>query len=706
MIKTLFLSSNPEHTLPLLLDEEIRAITEKIRSSDYRDAIELTSLWAVRPDDLLQALNVHKPTIVHFSGHGSSAGEIILMDDFREAKPVSAVAIKMLFTTLKDNVRLVVLNACYSEIQALAISEVIDCVIGMNSAIGDNAAIVFAASLYRAIGFGRSVKEAFEQGITALMLQGIPEDNTPQLLVRPGVNPSSVILIDQSSNLTIQTPKISPVKDHCGCGVSAVSKEDRPRVFWVNGTSPTEGAELLFDITNPNEMEMRIDEIEVNVIEYQSAYFLDVMPYAGTGTTRRYSCTVAASVGSYKCKQMSKDYDYVKLSFGELEHFGINVYAQTAGIYTMRVNVRYSLAGQMRDIASDTISIGFFSSIVQRERHNRFDDLFSLHSKHSDAVAVLTMALHDQDIENRQKAAIELGKMGNHVSIPELIRALKNSRSWIRKNAAELLGKLGSVDAVSALAEALNDEDRWAKQYAAEALGKIGDPGGIPALREHLGDKQIAREVAKSLGQIGVQSLAILGDALDSEDAQIRQEATSALEYIGTDAMPLAKKALGDKDSWVRLRATSVLGKIGSSEAARELLNALEDENERVRQNAADQLGVIRNPIAVPALRQALNKQNTGAAFALARVTPPDIIGLEDALKHENWRVRESATAALGQAGYTLAALAHREKLSKEDEATRESINNLLSQMLNDESERVRKIAREKLLEIDRWKKS
>jgi hypothetical protein len=96
MIKTLFLASNPESTPPLMLDEEIRSITEKIRASDQRDALKLESLWAVRPDDLLQALNVHKPQIVHFSGHGSEEGEIILMDNERQAKPVSAAALKML----------------------------------------------------------------------------------------------------------------------------------------------------------------------------------------------------------------------------------------------------------------------------------------------------------------------------------------------------------------------------------------------------------------------------------------------------------------------------------------------------------------------------------------------------------------------------------------------------------------------------------
>jgi len=195
-IKTLFLAANPTGTTQLKLDEEIRAITAKIRASEYRDLLELVSVWAVRPDDLLQSLNEHKPQIVHFSAHGSLSGEIIFVDNNGTTKLVSNKAIKELFRTLKDNIRVVILNACYSRSQAEAITEVIDCAIGMNTAIGDQAAIIFAASFYRAIGFGRSVQEAFEQAKTALLLEGIPEENTPELLVRAGVDPAQIFLVE------------------------------------------------------------------------------------------------------------------------------------------------------------------------------------------------------------------------------------------------------------------------------------------------------------------------------------------------------------------------------------------------------------------------------------------------------------------------------------------------------------------------------
>jgi len=106
--------------------------------------------------------------------------------------------LKALFSTLKDKIRVVVLNACYSKEQAEAITQVIDCAVGMSDSIGDRAAITFAASFYRAIAFGRSVKEAFDQGIASLLLEGIPEEDTPKLITKDGVSPSDIYLLDRN----------------------------------------------------------------------------------------------------------------------------------------------------------------------------------------------------------------------------------------------------------------------------------------------------------------------------------------------------------------------------------------------------------------------------------------------------------------------------------------------------------------------------
>jgi hypothetical protein len=220
-IKVLFLASDPFKTHALALDEEIRTITEEIQSAEYRDSLEMVSAWAVRPGDLQKLLLRHRPHVVHFSGHGvtgeSSVGptpstpvpgrhlipddggqdaRLILMGEGGAPQPVSQEALVDIFEVLRDNIRLVVLNACYTRPQAEAIAKVVDCCIGMNAAIGDKAAIPFAAAFFRAISFGRDVQTAYRLGTNELKLKGIPEDKTPELLcLREGVNPEKVVLV-------------------------------------------------------------------------------------------------------------------------------------------------------------------------------------------------------------------------------------------------------------------------------------------------------------------------------------------------------------------------------------------------------------------------------------------------------------------------------------------------------------------------------
>src|SRR5262249_21941303 len=117
-IQILFVSANPHGTPPLNLDEEAREIEAKLRAAKHRDSLQLITKWAARPDDLLQSLNEHKPHVVHFSGHGSPTEEIVLLDKLGDPKGVSKEALVSLFRTLKDNIRVVLLNACFSRQQA------------------------------------------------------------------------------------------------------------------------------------------------------------------------------------------------------------------------------------------------------------------------------------------------------------------------------------------------------------------------------------------------------------------------------------------------------------------------------------------------------------------------------------------------------------------------------------------------------------
>lgn len=194
-ITVLFLASNPLDQQHLRLDEEVRQVTEMIRKSKHRDSVSLESCWAVRPMDVLQALNEWSPAIVHFSGHGSDRDEIIFQDAAGNAKPVTKEAIVQTMMASAEGIRLVFFNTCYSRNQAEAVVAHVEAAVGMKTGIGDEAARVFAAQFYSSIGFGHSVAQAFEQARALLMMEGVGEEDTPELFTRSGVDPAGLVIV-------------------------------------------------------------------------------------------------------------------------------------------------------------------------------------------------------------------------------------------------------------------------------------------------------------------------------------------------------------------------------------------------------------------------------------------------------------------------------------------------------------------------------
>jgi CHAT domain-containing protein len=149
------LSANPKETARLRLDEEQREIETGLERSQLREKFRLVKKEAVRPKDFRRAMLDLKPQIVHFSGHGEGEKGIAFEDEAGKTKLVDAEALAGLFKLFADSVECVILNACYSKVQAAAIARHIPYVIGMSQAIGDQAAIEFSVGFYDALGADR-----------------------------------------------------------------------------------------------------------------------------------------------------------------------------------------------------------------------------------------------------------------------------------------------------------------------------------------------------------------------------------------------------------------------------------------------------------------------------------------------------------------------------------------------------------------------
>lgn len=182
MIPILFLAADPSDASRLRIGEEIREIRERLQLARQRDRFLLEQRHSVRPMDISQALLDVEPEIVHFSGHGASTGAICVEGPTGKVQEIDAAALGALFELFSSRVRCVVLNACYSAVQAQQIARHIPFVIGMRRAIGDRAAVAFSVGFYQAIAAGRPIAESFRFGCAQVTLHGIPEGDTPVLL--------------------------------------------------------------------------------------------------------------------------------------------------------------------------------------------------------------------------------------------------------------------------------------------------------------------------------------------------------------------------------------------------------------------------------------------------------------------------------------------------------------------------------------------
>jgi hypothetical protein len=234
----LFLAANPVDTDRLALDREARAIHEELQRSGYRDCFDLQTWWATEPLDLLRKLRELRPRVVHFSGHGGhrhaplpgrgeqapgghgsssahrniapmagppggaaagAAGEpgLYFQDPSGRAQFVTAQALGATFGAAGASVKLIVLNACYSDAQADALIEHVDCVVGMGGAIADDAARNFAIGFYGGLGARESVDAAVRQGRAAISLEGLRDSDRPKLKVRAGVDAGKFVVADR-----------------------------------------------------------------------------------------------------------------------------------------------------------------------------------------------------------------------------------------------------------------------------------------------------------------------------------------------------------------------------------------------------------------------------------------------------------------------------------------------------------------------------
>ncbi len=173
--KIVFLAADSKSGL--LLGRESNKIREELLMSTKRDEFLFTTLFEVTGFDFTRTLLREKPTIVHFSGHGSAKG-IFLVNERQVSQLASTKALQNLFKILQKVLKIecLILNACFSKTQAEVVAESIPVVIGTLSKIGDKEAINFSIGFYQGIGEGLNFEDAYKLGRVQVSLNSNEED--------------------------------------------------------------------------------------------------------------------------------------------------------------------------------------------------------------------------------------------------------------------------------------------------------------------------------------------------------------------------------------------------------------------------------------------------------------------------------------------------------------------------------------------------
>ncbi|MDX2006883.1 MAG: CHAT domain-containing protein [Meiothermus sp.] len=162
----LFLPSDPSDQDSLQLLRELGRIKRQVGTAKHKDKFDLQIEALTESINISEALQTINPSILHFAGHGSEDGELVVLDEAgnSEFMPLESL-VTMIRNVNASRLRCVILNACYTKKKAKKLLEHVPYVIAYRKAFDDRHAIAFAEGFYQALAkFEHDIKTAFEMG--------------------------------------------------------------------------------------------------------------------------------------------------------------------------------------------------------------------------------------------------------------------------------------------------------------------------------------------------------------------------------------------------------------------------------------------------------------------------------------------------------------------------------------------------------------
>ncbi len=252
------------------------------------------------------------------------------------------------------------------------------------------------------------------------------------------------------------------------------------------------------------------------------------------------------------------------------------------------------------------------------------------------AVTALLQAVTDPDWRVRKALVLALARLKDPRVYEALWELARDSDRWIRRTVMDVSSTLEDYRISEILLSGLQDPDFGVRRTALAAVGRRRDPATLDAIFEIFGDtdphlrglavrvaaqindpralprlelmahdthENVRLEVADALGDWGLEDgLDALEGLLRDETPEVRRRAAEALAHIGTvpaaEALALAMTLpLAKPEAQPQLRT---MGEV----ALRALLGAARSSDALLRAVAAETLGQLHSPHAVPTLKQ------------------------------------------------------------------------------------------------------
>lgn len=185
------------------------------------------------------------------------------------------------------------------------------------------------------------------------------------------------------------------------------------------------------------------------------------------------------------------------------------------------------------------------------------------------------------DVSAKRAIFVALRRLGT----PSMLRAVATCLPRAPESRAELLavlarsGETGAEVVIEQHAAAASDEERRLWTDALRGL-----PAAVSVLLHQLADPRwdVARAAAALLGELRApQAERPLAEASHHDDERVRHAATTALMRLGTPrSVPAIERTLRDRAPQMRIQAAAELVVRGEQEGARQLLRALEEEQD------------------------------------------------------------------------------------------------------------------------------